>query len=346
MTYRPKSLEELIGCDDIKQAIRVAVSGARVRNDAFPHTLLYAGPGLGKTTIASIIANEMGSDFKSYLSNVFEETKDVQNLMAGLNSENYDAKGKTIGPIKPTIIFLDEIHQLSKKVQEAFFQAMEDNIFTVERAGAYNGAAIKTTHWVPRFTLIGATTKPGMLDKAFIERFKLVFTLNTYSEEELGLMGKKYVESQALDITPKAIKLVAVRSRGVARKMINFIERSRDTALSEGKQKIDETIVEKTFKMLGIDKMGLEKIDLRVLTYLYRIYPQRIGVSRLAGALGVNDNVVKDIIEPYLIRQNLIEATPSGRMITADGVEYCETNGLIITSDDRATGTLRKVPNV
>lgn len=326
--FRPETLDELIGCSNIKTAIRVSLVSAIKQNREFPHTLIYGGPGLGKTTISNIIAKESGSDFKVLISDVIKKKTDVQTLLSSLNSEGYDEDGNIVGMIKPTVLFLDEIHQLNRDCQEAFFQAMEDNVFTATGHNRVNGKEEKIVYWVPRFTLIGATTRAGQLDQPFIERFKLIFTLNLYSNEEIGLIIKRYCLIKQVQITDEAIVEIAVRSRGVARKCINFIERCIDTSIfispGDTSRLINKDVVQKSFEILGIDSSGLEQLDIQILLYLYKIYPQKVGVARLAGILNITETALKEIIEPYLLRQGLIEATPSGRIISESGMEYLE----------------------
>lgn len=330
---RPKNLDELVGCSNIKTAVRVALAASLSQNKEFPHTLVYGGPGLGKTTIANIIAKERGTDCKILLSDVIKKKSDVQTLLSSLNSDGYDEDGNVIGQIKPTVIFLDEIHQLSKDTQEAFFQAMEDNVFTASEKNRVNGKEEKVVFWVPKFTLIGATTRPGELDQPFIERFKLVFTLKLYSDEEIVQIVRRYCSIKLVHITDEAALEIAKRSRGVARKSINFIERCIDTSIflypGQEQKSITADVVKRTFDILSIDQNGLEELDLQILQYLYKIYPQKVGIARLAGVMNITESALKEIVEPYLLRQGLIEATPSGRIISESGMEYLEKNKIV-----------------
>ncbi len=334
--FRPQKLEELIGCDNIKQAIRIAIDASFIKNDAFPHTLLYGNPGLGKTSLSNIIAKERGGDFKVYLADVFRNRADVQILMGQLNFDNhtddntdeFSPKFNVVGPIKPTVIFLDEIHKLKRDTQEAFFQAMEENVFTIEKINRVNGAKEKNLCWVPKFTLIGATTRAGDLDRAFVERFKLTFTLSLYKDEEIFVILKQYSDKTNILVSDDAIVEIAKRSRGVPRKAINYLERSRDMSLFLGAKEITKQITLKTFETLQIDDNGLEPLDSEVLAYLYKVYPSKVGVTRLASILNITENVLKEIVEPYLLRQGLIEATPGGRLITELGMIYCDKHNL------------------
>lgn len=339
--YRPKSLEELIGCDGAKETIRVALSASKVRNDAFPHTLITGAPGLGKTTISKILAKERGSNFKEFLANIVRTKDDVKNLLASLDFEGYTDEGEIEGEIKPTILFLDEIHMLDKKCQEAFFQAMEDFTFSSDKKNSLSDKTEKKAYWVPRFTLIGATTKVGMLDKAFIERFKLKFDLEPYSEADLIKIIMLNVAGFDCTITEDAAQDIAKRSRGVARKAINFLERAFDTAIFLQTKVINKQVIEKTFELLHIDSLGLESIDIQVLRYLYTIYPQRVGVARLSNLLSVGEIALKDIVEPYLLRQGLIDATPGGRIITEKGMVYCDKTGIVDQTISTPTVTRR-----
>ncbi len=357
--FRPTKLKEIVGCDHIKEAINVAIEASRTRNDAVPHILLYGPPGLGKTTISNAIAHERGGELKILLADIIKGRVDVQNLMASLNHENHndlteiEDNGQTgtpkieiVGEIKPTFIFLDEIHMLPRSTQEAFFQPMEENLFTLDTVNRFTGTREKRLTWVPKFTLIGATTRAGDLDRAFVERFKLVFTLHLYSEEELCKIIENYCLKMNIAISIEAILAIAKRSRGTPRKAINYIERSKDMALYTKNELITTEIVERTFDTLQVDKAGLEPLDGEVLSYLYKIYPRKVGVARLASILSMTENVLKEIVEPYLLRQNLIEATPSGRMITELGMIYCEKNGLVKKDGNLIKNSRRVTSNV
>ncbi len=344
--FRPTTLDELTGCEDEKKIIRVSCEASVQKNEAFPHLLIYGPSGLGKTTIASLVARERGGPFKEYLSNVFCTKKDIQNLLAELNFDGYDDDGNIIGEIHPTTIFLDEVHQLSKKIQESLFQAMEDFKFTTEEFNPLNGKKEKTSLWCPKFTLIGATTKPGLLDKAFLDRFKIIFNLKTYTQDEIVEILSVYAGAKGIGIDLEAAHSIAEKSRGVARKSINFIERCFDTSIYLKSAKITKKVVEETFKLLSIDDQGLEDIDLQILKYLYEIYPNRIGIGRLAAVTNVTDTLLSEIIEPYLMRINFIHVTPSGRIISEKGMQYLEKNNLNKEDKIIKTTTLKRVTNV
>jgi Holliday junction DNA helicase RuvB len=206
---------------------------------------------------------------------------------------------------------------------------MEDYTYSATERDKYNGKEKKVVFWVPRFTLIGATTRPGNLDLAFVERFKLRFTLNLYNNAEISLIIRKYCISKKLNITEDAIVEIVNRSRGVPRKCINFVERCVDTSIYLKVAIINKTVVDKTFEILSIDPNGLEELDIKVLEYLYKVYPQKIGIARLASIINVTENALKEIVEPYLLRQGYIEATPGGRMISNDGMEYLERYNIV-----------------
>lgn len=340
---RPQNLNEFIGCDDIKKSIEVALVSSVERNNPFPHTLIYGAPGLGKTSLSNVIANERNVPFKEYLSNIFSGKEDIRNLLSEFNADGYDEDGKIIDKISPTIVFLDEIHQLNKKTQESLFQAMEDYQFTWEERDVLSGKFKKVVFWVPKFTLIGATTKPGLLDKAFLERFKLILTLKLYNEEEIVIILKNYLDKIRFNYNLSALFLIAKRSRGIARKAINFTERCIDTATYLKRNSLEDSIIEETFKILNINDDGLELLDMEVLNYLYSIYPQKIGISRLASIVNITDTAYTDIIEPYLIRMRLIHITPSGRVISEKGMEYIDKNKLV--SSVKQKDKIRRITN-
>lgn len=332
---RPKTLKEMSGCDSLKETINVMLMSSKMRNDSFPHTIIYGGPGLGKTTLANIIANEMGGSFKYYLSNAFKSRDDVQGLMSQLDGEGYDDQGKIVSEIKPTIIFLDEIHQLGLRTQESFFEAMEDFKFTITKEDPHSGEAIKQLYWVPRFTLIGATTRPGELDKPFMDRFKLSLTLVPYSEEQLGEIITKALDSLEVPHEMDAVVEIARRSKGVARKAVNYCERVRDVFYCSDEPILTKHIVEETFRLIDVDPVGLERIERELLMYLYKIHPQKIGVNRLSNIMGVTDTLITDVAEPFLLKNDFIQATPGGRMITEKGLAYCERTKMVEAKHNR-----------
>ncbi len=325
-SYRPSSLKDMIGFSNIKELISISLQASIERNVSFPHTLINGAPGLGKSNLANVIAKERGSAFKVYLSNVFRKREDIQNLMAGLDSSGYDDDGNIIGKINPTIIFLDEIHQLTVAVQESLFQAMEENLLTIIRKHPVTKKIERSISWVPLFTLIGATTRAGKLDKAFIDRFKLNFNLVPYTDEEILLILKNYCAATDIRSDEPSLVNIAKRSRGVARIAINFLERVRDCAISSKSEIITDEIVEKTFNLLAVDGNGLDSLDVAVLNYLYKAYPNKVGLGRLAGAVSIPEEVLLEIIEPYLLRQGFVYTTPSGRIISEKGMEYCLRN--------------------
>jgi Holliday junction DNA helicase RuvB len=332
MLHRPATFEDIVGCESIKEMIKREAFSAQARNQQFPHMLVYGGPGLGKTTIASLVASQMGDvEFKTFLSNVFRTKEDVKQMLSELNySEGYDERsGNIIGKIKPTVVFLDEIHQIKRNVQEAFFQAMEDFVFTAEEKDRWSSTNKKRVYWVPRFTLIGATTQAGDLDGPFRERFGIQISLDFYSTEEICEILRRYCKRNEIKFTEKGLINIAKRSRGTARRAINYLDRSLTTLIILKANTIDEDIAEETFNLLGIDNIGLDSLDMRLLKYLYSIYPQKIGINRLSSVLNVADNILKDITEPYLLRSGLIDATPGGRMISELGMRYCEDNNLV-----------------
>lgn len=341
---RPQTLNEMSGCDALKKTIIVTLNSSRMRNDSFPHTLIYGGPGLGKTTLANIIANEMGGEFKYFLANSFKDRNDVQGLMAKLNSDGYDDNGQIVEKINPTIIFLDEIHQLKLRTQESFFEAMEDFRFTVTKEDPHSGEEIKQLFWVPKFTLIGATTRPGELDKPFMDRFKLSLTLTPYTEEQLAQIIDKALTTLEVPHDDVAVLEIAKRSKGVARKAVNYCERVRDVFYCYDEPIANKQIVEEAFQLIDVDPVGLEKMERDLLSYLYKIHPQKIGINRLSNILGVTDSLITDVAEPYLLKNDFIQATPGGRMITDKGIEYCERNKMVEVKGSRFRAIIQPTP--
>lgn len=342
--YRPNSFETFVGQQDAVRQIKIALAAAKQECRAFPHTLFSGPPGLGKTTMAQIIAKEMGVKCTVLMSSTIASEEEMFNaLEKAVDPTGYDELGNKVGPGVPNTLFVDEIHQLRVKVQEYLYPIMED--FTVSRdvvvkdSYTLRRTTARKLLRVPDFTLIGATTEAGELAKPFRDRFGLVLTFKPYSNEEIEEIIARNLESGPFDILSDddAIKEIAKRSRGVARVAIGLLRRCIDFVVAHELHELTIESVNDTFNIMGIDKMGLNEQDRTILEYLARTN-RAIGLATLAEYLGESINCVSDMIEPYLIKTGLITRTPSGRIITELGKQYLQGEGFVNPVDSCVVG--------
>lgn len=300
MEFAPKKLEEFIGQDKIKRSIEVSIVATKKRKEAFPHILLYGGSGLGKTTLANIIAKEYGKKMYTFLAPALENHYDVYDVI------------RDIG--KGQFVFIDEIHALPKKLQEAFFVVMTD--FKLEY---YTG------YWdkVNPFTLIGATTNLGDLANPFRERFGFMIQLEAYTVEEIGRIININVKRNKLKVTPDAIKMIANSSRKNPRTANRLLQRCRDTQTYNSSKDISTDTVEETLSNLQIDENGLTTSDLLILNTLTKQFDTKpTGIKSLALSTNLDIKAIELVYEPMLLELGLLERTPKGRLVTEKGVAY------------------------
>ncbi len=310
---------ELIGNENIKKQIRIATTSATVRNRSMPHMLFAGAAGCGKTSMAKKVAEENIVDFIPVSAQAFIEAESVMTFMeTQINYDNYDAHGNVTGKIKPSIIFIDEIHQLKVTAQEILGIAMENFILETNKPNQY--------YWTPYFTLIGATTNDGILTKPFRDRFGLRFVFEPYKFEEVQQIIKVHASIEMLNLTPRAIRQIAQRSRGVPRIAVGFLKRVRDMAVSHFSNLITAKIVEETFKELGIDKEGLTKVELKILKCLYD-EETPVGLDNLSIIVGEAPKTLTLSAEPFLIQKGFLMRSNKGRKITTKGREYLESCG-------------------
>ncbi len=299
MANRPLSLKDYIGQERIKTQLAVTLGACKKNNKAMPHMLLYGNPGLGKTTLAEIIANEYGSRLHVAMGGNLNKPEDVQALLAPLSDDGGD------------IVFIDEIHRMPIKCEEMLYTAMED--FTVEIEGE--------RFWIPHFTMIGATTLAGDLSRPLRDRFGLHFQLQNYQPDEVGMIIQKLATREKTDITDSAISEIAKRSKGVARIAINFYSRCKEFADFLGDGTVNEDVAKQQFGLMGIDEMGLDENDYRVLNFL-ATQPRPVGISALSTGADIDMPTITNMIEPYLVQTGMINRTRSGREITQKGKEW------------------------
>jgi len=289
---RPCRLRDYIGQNDIKELISINISSAKKRDSILDHILLYGPPGLGKTTLATIIANEMDSNIKIVNGTSLERVRDIILVLADLEESD--------------TLFIDEIHRVPKKIEEAIYSALEDRkiYITVE------DKIIELD--LPHFTLIGATTRVGMLSKPFRDRFTHIYRLQYYNIDELSTIIQNISEKMNIDINIEICREIAKRSRGTPRIAINLTKKVRDFYLYDSRE-IDSKFLEYIFKKLKIDKRGLDEIDNRYLDILKR-EGKPVSLKTISSLLNEDITTIEEYIEPYLIENGFIKKTSSGRV--------------------------------
>ena len=343
MQYTPTTLTEFVGQPNVRRMLRVTVEASIRRNRPSPHVLILGPSGLGKSTLAQIIASMQGGKFIECLAGKLSDGKDWKELFRQVEGHGYRAdldaeQARKIAiergvealvangsKLSKSVVFLDEIHRLSQKQQEQLYTLMTKNIlYYTERNPLTKAMETKWTP-VPLFTLVGATTEEGKLETPFFNRFPLHFKLEPYTVEELEKIVANAVAKANYFATPEAIAAIAFRSRGVARVALNFVTTCSNYALLKNSRQItiEESITDIVFSdaHLCIDNMGLTLDDLR---YLYALFlaEHPLGLNTLVSILNADPRNVTQIIEPHLIRQGLIQITPSGRLIKRGGVEH------------------------
>jgi Holliday junction DNA helicase RuvB len=308
----------MIGNHNIKKQINIAIDSARHRNMAPPHMLMSGHPGCGKTSMAKEVAKKLKTDFISLTPENLKDQRSVIELLDSLNFKGYDSLGNRIGPISPTILFLDECHRLPMYGQEKLGIIMENFSMDTGKVGKL--------YWVPYFTVIGATTLTGNMSKPFLDRFKLNFFFEVYSQKDSEEIVKFHAQRLKIQITNRALTDIATRGRGVPRTMISYLERCRDMMHSIGSRVITSSLSDLTFQGMEIDKQGFNKIELKVLKTLYDS-DKPISLENLAMVTGESRKTLQNEVETYLIKNGYLVRSGKGRLITPKGRAYLEEEG-------------------
>jgi Holliday junction DNA helicase RuvB len=307
---RPRTLNEIIGRKLEKEALQMMIDSAKSRKEVMDHILFYGPPGLGKTTFAMAIANEVGASIKITSGPAVERQGDLAAILTSLK--------------KNDVLFIDEIHRLSKVVEEILYPAMEDGVLDIIMGKGPSAKTIRLT--LEPFTLIGATTQVGKISSPMRERFGLVQRLDFFSQEDLMSILKRASKLWDIEIGEEALEMLADSSRGTARIGLRLLRRTRDYTESKGKKKVTPEVVSKTMKILGVDEQGLEKIDRTILkTLLNNFGGGPIGLSTLAAAISEDEVTVSDVYEPFLMKRGYIKRTSRGRVLTPKGLKYLES---------------------
>jgi len=300
---RPRSLEEFFGQEKVKKVLKIAIESAKRRGEPLDHVLFYGPPGTGKTTLATIIAQELGKEIKIISAPMVERKGDIVAVIMSLNEGD--------------VLFIDEIHRLNRAVEETLYTAMEDFRIDIV-SGAGRGRAVSIE--LPKFTLIGATTRLNLLTPPFRSRFGMICRLELYSVEELKVIAGNNVKKLGLVVTEEGLLKIAKSSRGTPRIMNQLIKRVRDYAVVHGWEKVTGERVDFILRELGIDEFGLDSLDRKILKTIAEVFKGGpVGLNTLAAVLKEDVDTIENVHEPYLVEGGFLVRTPRGRKITDKG---------------------------
>ena len=298
---RPETLDDYIGQSEVKENIKVFIKSALMRNEPLDHVLLYGPPGLGKTTLAYIIANEMGTNIKTASGPAIEKSGDLAAILSTLEPND--------------VLFIDEIHRIPRFIEEILYSAMED--FKLDIVIGGEGSNRSVTINLPRFTLVGATTRAGDLSSPLRDRFGIISRLNYYTEDELFDIVKRTSRVLNIGIDDEAAYELARRCRGTPRICNRLFKRVRDFALVEGEGHISRNIVELALDRLKVDKVGLDETDYNLLkAIIEKFNGGPVGIEAIASSIGEEAGTIEDVYEPYLLQQGYLKRTTRGRIVT------------------------------
>ncbi len=304
---RPRTFEEYIGQEKTKQNLKVYIDAARMRGEALDHVLFYGPPGLGKTTLAGIIANELGTNFKVTSGPAIEKPGEMAAILNSLQEGD--------------VLFVDEIHRLNRQVEEVMYPAMEDYAIDIIIGKGATARSIRLD--LPHFTLVGATTRPGMLSAPLRDRFGVVGHLEYYSVPELKEIILRSAARLAVEIDDKGAMELARRSRGTPRLANRLLKRVRDFAMVRYDGVITEKVAADALDLLEVDQFGLEKLDRTILeTMILKFGGGPVGLETLSSSIGEDSGTIEDVYEPYLLKTGFLTRTPRGRMVTIHAYEH------------------------
>jgi len=304
---RPDKLSEYIGQKKVKENLEIFISAAKMRNESLDHVLFYGPPGLGKTTLANIIAEEMGAKIKSTSGPVIEKSGDLAALLTNLKHGD--------------VLFIDEIHRLSNVIEETLYSAMEDYKLDIMIGQGPSARSIKLE--LPPFTLVGATTRAGLLTSPLRDRFGVVHRLDYYSENELETILTRSAFILEISIVPEGANEIARRSRGTPRIANRLLRRVRDYAQVKADGIINREVASKALKMMEVDEKGLDKMDHKLLLAMIEKYAGGpVGIESLAASISEEKGTIEDVLEPYLIQSGFIQRTPRGRIASPLAYEH------------------------
>lgn len=306
-SLRPKALTEYIGQNKVKENLTVYIEAAKARKEPLDHVLLYGPPGLGKTTLAGIIANEMGVSIRVTSGPALEKAGDLAAILTSLSHGD--------------ILFIDEIHRLSRSVEEILYPAMEDYSLDIILGKGPGAHSVRLD--LPRFTLIGATTRTGLLTAPLRDRFGVISRLELYTPEELSEIIVRSASILGTEIDRSGAVEIARRSRGTPRIANRMLKRVRDFAEVKGDGKITEKIADQALSRMEVDKLGLDMIDRKMMMFIIENFGGGpVGLDTLAASIGEDSNTIEDVYEPYLLQLGFLNRTPRGRMATVKAYEH------------------------
>ncbi|MCB5161903.1 Holliday junction branch migration DNA helicase RuvB [Marinomonas algarum] len=304
---RPQALAEYIGQPVVREQMEIFIEAARQRDEPLDHTLIFGPPGLGKTTLANIIGNEMGSEVKTTSGPVLERAGDLAALLTNLNEGD--------------ILFIDEIHRLSPAIEEVLYPAMEDYQLDIMIGEGPAARSIKIE--LPPFTLVGATTRAGLLTSPLRDRFGIVQRLEFYDVESLTTIVARSADKMGMQLDHSGCFEVARRSRGTPRIANRLLRRVRDVAQVSGEVLVGQKVAQRALDMLSVDSQGFDHLDRRMLLTMIEKFDGRpVGLDSVSAALGEDKDTIEDVIEPFLIQQGFVIRTPRGRQVTKRAYEH------------------------
>lgn len=307
VSLRPKTLDEYVGQTKIKENLSIYIKAAKSRNEALDHVLLYGPPGLGKTTLSNIIASEMGVNIKITSGPAIEKPGDLAAILTNLSEHD--------------VLFIDEIHRLSPSIEEVLYPAMEDYALDIIIGKGPSARSIRLD--LPKFTLVGATTKAGNMTGPLRDRFGVLARLELYTNEELKGIVTRSAKILGIDITDDGANEIASRSRGTPRIANRLLKRVRDFSEVIGSGVVDKKIADIALEKIEVDKIGLDRTDANMIRSMIKNFGGGpVGLDTLAATIGEDANTIEDVYEPYLLQLGFINRTPRGRVVTKAAYEH------------------------